>query len=274
MSFGKFSNFLIPPVVLQIGAATASEAVGERLIRIIDTGIAAAVAEAVDKLAQLGTIIAENLNPFKWLFGGPEFEDIFEAAEEFLEQVRMITKLSYLCDHVQEYLDLCYDLADKFAENAEQIAAMEELVNKFDTAPEDEIIELSEDFVQAYGAYTPMVTEQDITYLAAILGSIGDEACGALADIHGLAGDTLAMYEEIMQDCLYLPADQATLDSYWEETYSLQFEMVDALTAVVRYTVALHMAGNVSCLHYLCPAGYIFGHICMCLSVCVSVITP
>ena len=161
-----------------------------------------------------------------------------------MADARDLATLSYLCAHIDEYLALSTDIANKFADNADQIAAMNELVEKFNTVNDtDELLVLAEDYIQAYGAYSPQVTQQDIAYMSALLGAIGDEACGIIADTDGFSGTAAMIYESCTHDCLFLPSDQAKLDSYYDDTYSLQFELVDALTSVVRYSVAEHMAG-------------------------------
>ena len=201
----------------------------------------------VEDTFELGSVIAENLNPFKWIFGGPEIEDILDAVDEFMADARDLATMAYLCANIDEYVALSTDIAQKFADNADQIAAMNELVEKFNTVNDtDELLVLAEDYIQAYGAYSPQVTQQDIDYMTALLETIGDEACGIIADTDGFSGTAAMIYETCTHDCLYLPADQAKLDSYYDDTYSLQFELVDALTSVVRYSVAEHMAGIVT----------------------------
>ena len=239
----NFNTILFP----NSGAAETSKIVGDRLTNIIDSGISFVVFELVQDSFELGVVIAENLNPFKWIFGGPEIEDIIAAVEDFMEDARDLATLSYLCAHVDEYLQLSTDIAQKFEDNAEQIAAMNELVEKFNTVNyTDELLVLAENYIQAYGAYSPQVTHQDIEYMTALLGAIGDEACDIIADIDGLTTEAVMIYESCTHDCLYLPADQATLNSFYEDTYSLQFELVDSLTSVVRYSVAEHMAGTLA----------------------------
>ena len=229
------------------GAAESSKTVGDRLTNIIDSGISFVIFEMIDDSVELGTVIAENLNPFKWIFGGPDIEDIMDAVSEFMDDARDLATLAYLCENIDDYLQLSTDIAQKFADNADQIAAMNEIVEKFNTVNDtDELLTMAEDYIQAYGAYSPQVTQQDIDYMTALLDAIGDEACGIIADTDGFSGSAAMIYESCTHDCLYLPADQAKLDSYYDETYSLQFELVDSLTSVVRYSVADHMSGIVT----------------------------
>ena len=227
-----------------LGAAESSKTVGDRLTNIIDAGISFVVLDLTEDAFELGAVMAENLNPFKWIFGGPDIEAIIDAVDEFMADARDLATLTYLCNNIDDYLQLSIDIAQKFEDNAEQMAAMNELVEKFNTVNDtDELLVLAENYIQAYGAYSPQVTQQDIEYMSALLGEIGDEACNIIADTDGFSGSAAMVYESCTHDCLYLPADQAVLDSYYEDTYSLQFELVDSLTSVVRYSVAEHMAG-------------------------------
>ena len=229
------------------GAEESSEVVGDRITNIIDAGISFVVFDLAEDSFTLGAVIAENLNPFKWIFGGPDIEAIIEAVDEFMADARDLATLVYLCANVDRFLDLSKSIAERFAENADQIAAMKELVEKFNTVNDtDELLVLAENYIQAYGAYSPQVTQQDIEYMSALLGEIGSEACGIIADTDGFSGTAAMIYESCTHDCLYLPADLAKLDSYYDDTYSLQFELVDALTSVVRYSVAKHMSGIVT----------------------------
>ena len=140
------------------GAATTTESVGKRLTQIIDVGISKVVLQATQDAFILGVVISENANPFKWLFGGPEIEDIAAAVDDFMEDVRDLETFAYLRDHLNEYLAFSYEIADKFAENAGQIAAMQELVDKFNEVTDtEELLALSENYIQAYGAYSPQV---------------------------------------------------------------------------------------------------------------------
>ena len=140
------------------GAAESSQRVGDRLTNIIDVGISLVVFELAEDSFKLGLVIAENSNPLKWFFGGPEIEDIIEAVDEFMNDARKLAKLSYLCAHVDDYMQLSIEIAQKFADNADQIAAMNDLLNQFNNVTDtDQLLKLAQDYITAYGAYTPQV---------------------------------------------------------------------------------------------------------------------
>ena len=99
--------------------------------------------ELADDAFELGIVIAENCNPFKWLFGGPEIEKIIEAVDDFMADARALAELSYLCDHIDDYMQLSIEIAQKFADNADQIAAMNNLVNQFNNVTDtDQLLKL------------------------------------------------------------------------------------------------------------------------------------
>lgn len=199
----------------------------------------------MDQAFQLGTVIAANLNPFKWIFGGPDVDAIYQAVEDLMSAIKDLVILSTLMDHLDEFVGNAYYITEKFAENQEAIDAMEELVGVLANETDADVIaEKAQQYIQSYGDYSPAVSSQDITYTVALLDAVQAEACSVLADVEGMVSDiALSAYYAATLDCTYLPASVAKLGSYFEDIYTLQFEMIDALTSIVKGTISIAMAG-------------------------------
>ena len=202
--------------------------------------------DVVEEAYTFGTVLAVNMNPFKWIFGGPDIDAILEALEELMEAIGNLVQFITLMVYLQDFIDYAYDIMAKLAENQAAIDAMAELVIILQNTTDILVIQqYAEEFINSYGAYSPSVSSQDIVYVVTLLDAIAQEACTTLADIEGMVSETaIIAYESSTLDCVYVFADVAVLGSYFEEVYTLQFEMIDALTSIVKGEISVAMAGK------------------------------
>ena len=217
-----------------------------RFERILGVGVSLAATHVIEQGFRMATVIAANMNPFKWLFGGPDFDAIFEALDALLEAVEDLVMLATLLGRLGEFLSHAEKVIELLQKNMDQIEAMENLIEVLAVETDPDVVgELADTYVKMYGDYTPMVTEQDIMYATTLLGAIASEACDIVGDFTGMIDSILgAGYEPATLDCQFIQADIAVLESYFTDTYTLQFELIDALTSIVKGTIAKANAGE------------------------------
>ena len=222
------------------------ELINLRFDRVLGVGVSLAATVVIDKAFQLGTIIAANMNPFKWIFGGPDVDAIYKAVEELSEAVSDLIMLATLLGRLDEFLSHSIYVVEQLADNSDQIAAMEELVTILVEETDPDVVgEYANEYIKKYGEYTPKCTEADIMYATTLLGAISDEACSIIGDFTGLISDILdSSYAPAELDCQFIQADIAVLESHFSDVYTLQFELIDALTNIVKGTIAKVNAGK------------------------------
>ena len=213
---------------------------------ILGVGIGLAEKKVLEEGYQMATVIGSNMNPFKWLFGGPDFESIFKALDDLLAAVKNLSKLVALLARLGEFSSHAKYVVDKMLENMAQIKEMEELIKILANETNAEVVaEHADNYVKMYGEYTPKVTEQDIMFATTLLSAVASESCSIVGEFTGTIDSILGIgYEPATLHCQFIEADIAVLESLFTDTYTLQFEMIDALTSIVKGTIAKANAGQ------------------------------
>ena len=187
------------------GAGKTTELVGRRLSSIMEMAGYLGTGNLIAAITTFTMTVMENLNPFRLLFGGPNIGDMMKAFAGILDVIKDLVLLSTLKSCFEEFRDYAYELAEDFAKNQKDIDAMGDMVEVLVNETNADVIQQKANaFVQAYGAYTPQVSNQDIVYVATLMDSVGEEACRLLNEIGGSFGGTVAgVYEAATRNCLY-----------------------------------------------------------------------
>ena len=202
--------------------------------------------EAAEKAVRLAVAIQGAFSPFKVLLGGPDFGAIFEAIDDLLETIGDIIELSITISHIRTFSTLLQKVQNAFAENKKQIIGLEAIAENFDEYVTTDVLESkAASYINSYGAYTPYVSAQDLAELTALLEAMADSACNFIKDNGGsLAANVKNIAQsQAVSDCLLYGPEVAKLDSYFDQAMSMQFELIDALTGVMKGKIAERMSG-------------------------------
>lgn len=124
------------------------------------------------------------------------------------------------------------NLAEAFQRNADQISAMQEVVERIRNGHLGGVGSEGIDFINAYGAYTPQVDDDMLAQNDALWSAYKDKACELLFEAEGLAASV--SQTAVTLSCEKLEGTLAEFSAVRESILEFQFDLVDALAVVIR----------------------------------------
>ena len=220
--------------------------IASKLSAILITGMTMASANVIEKSLQLAAIMASMFNPIAWLTGSVDLLGMFEALSALLSAIKNLVKLAVLFTQIEDLQKFCEDMSLRFQENQVQSDAMVNLIDVLTSETDsNKIDETINSFVQSYGDYKPGVTNQDIVELITLLQALASEACDIINELDGTVVNGLVLNQiQVMNDCMTVSADIAVLRSLFEDTYSLQFDLLNSLKLIAKGTIAKNVGGK------------------------------
>ena len=244
-----YGNTLLSGFYL-LGVKECLDVLTPRFERILGVGVSLAASMIIEEGFQMATVIAANINPFKWLFGGPDSGVLSEALDNLLATVKDLVMLAKLLGRLTEFLNHADLVVRKMQDNMRQIKELDNLIKLLaDETDPDIVAEHADNYVKVYSEYTPQVTEKDIMYVTTLLAAVASESCSIVGEFTGTIDSILGIgFEEATLDCQFIESDIAILEYLFTDTYTLQFELVDTLTSIVKGTIAKGNAGQSTCI--------------------------
>ena len=203
--------------LVYVGAAEITQRVSDRLSSVM-------IAASEDKLinfgvqtARLVAVVFSHLNPFKLLFDGINVGRLYDAIDALTKAIASLIQARALRQTLIDVQKQVRALSADFAKNKRAITRMQNMVTTLmDQTDEDVIHTQARDFIEAYGAYSPAVTNQDFVKVASLIEILASQACDLLFETEGvnIIGET---YGRASKHCIYVGADAAVLRSYYED---------------------------------------------------------
>ena len=226
-------------------AETVDKNVGE----LITAAIVCAAADLVSAASTLAIALARLCNPFGWLTGSVDPNDVVEAMEYVMEATNRVARAAKLSSIVSSVQEMVSSMVEKFEKNQQFLESVKYLIDNLHItdAPDDDRFQESQAlFLSKYGEYEPALTLPDITKVVGYLKHLVTESCDIIEEVRGpslvvgpyktyISGDGLCYRTEISVDVL--------ADTY-SEIYQYQFDLMEAMASVMRAKTGVHAARN------------------------------
>ena len=213
------------------------------IMNLMKTGLELQFAE---ELMLLGVEILQSMMPNKIFFGGIDFKDMLEQAQEVGRAGEELSHGGALIvafmNVVQDSESLAHDLND----NAKQIAHLRIVVEKITNNQIDSIDSDADLFIEEYGNYTPKIAKPRLAENDAMWAVFKSTACDLLNDAQGVGATMTKGVANIDLLCENLEGSLAEYFTLRENIFDFQFELVDAVARVVRGNVAKKLADSLT----------------------------
>ena len=203
------------------------------------------MAQLIEEALILKLKIAEHTNPLKVIFGGVEAGDIYEQIAEVARATQEITHGLALRTSLIDVVRDSADLARDFQDNAYQISSMHAIVKAIEANKVEEIGYDADKFIKAYSDYTPKVDQARLAKNDALWAAFKGSACDLLTSGQGVSAAVGQGVVGGMLLCETLEGTLAEFSSLRENIFDFQFDLVDALAAVVRGNVAKKLSESI-----------------------------
>ena len=179
-------------------------------------------------------------NPLSIAAGNCDLTEIIDRMRQLMTAIQNLANAGRLLAGLSKLKAEAESMQTKFAKNEAQLGDIRNLINTFVNASDQEKKTMATNFIQKYGAYTPAVTDQDLARLAAALEYTATAGCDLIAGAGGVSGNIGGtVLDNAFGNCGEMGMHLAQLESFYEDMFTFQFELVDAFTAIVRSDIAI-----------------------------------
>lgn len=133
------------------------------------------------ELIDLALVVAENCNPMKLLFSGPDLDEIAEATNAVAEASVDSQHIFALKVAAEELGNSAKEITLALYNNQDQITGLQTLVNDIRKNNMVSVRENADRFIEEYGAYTPQTNRSALEKSNALWSAFKEAAC-ALAE--------------------------------------------------------------------------------------------
>ena len=204
------------------------------------------VAQVIEESTILGLKIAQQMNPLNVIVSGVEAEEVYEQTAEVARAVQEFARGSALMDNLAKVYDDTSKLAKDFMDNANQISNLDVMVDAIKNNNIDKIGFDADQFIEAYGKYTPKVNRARLAKNDALWAAFKGSTCDLLFGAQGVGAAVSQGVVGGMLLCEKLEGTLAEFAALREDILDFQFDLVDALARVVRGNVAEKLAESIT----------------------------
>lgn len=227
-------------------ATTLSEKLEKDIKAAMTALLATQVAQVIEESTILGLKIAQQMNPLKVIFSGVEAGEVYEQTAEVARAVQELARGSALMDNLYKVYDDTKCLAKDFRDNANQISKLDVMVEAIKNNTIGEIGFDADQFIEAYGNYTPKVSRARLAKNDALWAAFKGSTCELLFGAQGAAAAVSQGVVGGMLLCENLEGTLAEFAALRGNILDFQFDLVDALARVVRGNVAMKLAESIT----------------------------
>ena len=202
-------------------------------------------AQLVEEAVILKLKVAEFSNPAAVIFGGVDPADIYEQIAEVARATQELTHGMALRTSLIDVIRDSAELARDFLDNANQISGMQSIVKAIQSNKAEEIGYDADKFIKAYSDYTPKVNRARLAKNDALWAAFKGSTCDLLTGAQGVGASVGQGVVGGMLLCEKLEGTLAEFSSLRENVFDFQFDLVDALAAVVRGNVAKKLSSSI-----------------------------
>ena len=202
-------------------------------------------ARLAEKITVLGMKIATNCNPLKLLFTGPDIADIAALANEVADAGADLAKGIALIAPLTELASDSENFANAFIGNSEQLSSVESLKNQILDGGSGNLNEDADISLQQYSAYTPQTDRSSLARNDALWSAFKNAACDLLFSDSGVVSAIPKGIAGAKPLCERLEGTLAQYFTLREDIFDFQFQLIDAIAAIIRANLAQRLAANI-----------------------------
>ncbi|KAK3737506.1 hypothetical protein QZH41_001648 [Actinostola sp. cb2023] len=229
----------------EAGLTTIETQIKDDIHEIMKKMIGMLAANLGEAIALLAVKIAENSNPLKLIFNGPDLRDVLELSGKVADATTDVVKGSALLLALDGLAQDSLKIAEAFQGNKGQIEGLKEVVDKIRKDQADDIGKDADTFIASYAAYTPQTDRSKLVKNNELWSAFKDATCDLLSGEVGITG---AIPKGIVGGKLLCERLEGTLAQFFtlrEDIFDFQFQLVDAVAQVVRGNIAKRFARNI-----------------------------
>ena len=212
---------------------------------IIKYAIIAAGLDVAEKTVLLALEVAAACNPLAAIFGGGSIQDILRAAADLANAIARVVKIAKVKSALDELAEKARDIGERLQKNDEFLGVVKKLIKTKSNTRESFKASMNT-FLTKYNDYNPQVTLPEIAGLTSYWHSLIEAACGVIEDTDGIASSVPKSILNNKGLCESTPALADEMTAIYEEIYEYQFDLIDAMAAYVRSSVALDAAKEIN----------------------------
>ncbi len=201
--------------------------------------------EVAEKIVILAMTIAERANPLKWIIGDVSIKDIIEATADLANSLAKRAELGTIQTAFNNLKDTISDIAERLDVNKRFLEDVKVLVFQ-ETATREQFEKSKSMFVAKYGEYSPQVTNNELEAVSSLWNTLIDATCDIIDGLDGSAANGIKLLVKSQAYCIDLKTHITNMTSLYDEIYDYQFDLMDAMAAYVRSSVALDAAKEIS----------------------------
>ena len=208
---------------------------------ILESAIAIATGDVVQRTIELAVALIDGANPLKAIFGEGSLQDIYDAAANLANAIANLAKAVNLHSAFNELRTKTKQISDGFSANDEFLANVKKLIDKKSLGT-DEFKSNRDEFLTQYNDYSPKVTKPQVAGLAAFWTAMIDEACEIINGAGTAAGGAGRAVVVSQGLCWKTKVKATEMIELYEEIYDFQFQLMDAMASQMRAENALDAA--------------------------------
>ena len=218
----------------------------DKLGDIIYFTLIAVELDVSEKIVLSALEVVAVFNPQKILFGlSASTHDVLRAIAELANAIARVIKLKEVKIEVDRLSEKARDIGERLEKNDEFLKVVKSLIHKETNTRESFQTSMST-FLAKYNDYNPQVTLPEISGITSYWHSLIEAACGVIEDTDGTASSVPKDIVYHKHLCESTPALADEMTAIYEEIYEYQFELMDAMAAYVRSSVALDAAKDIN----------------------------
>ncbi|XP_052096299.1 uncharacterized protein LOC127731593 [Mytilus californianus] len=208
-----------------------------KLTTLLGLYIGTVSADLVQAVAKMAIRIAMAGNPFKWLAGSGNTDDILESATEIAEASRLLTHAIRSAVNFGKLVDYSTTIAKKLAKNEKMIKNAGKIMNnamKIVESSENGFETIQSNFLRDYNDYSPQVTKDDLAKLGSYWELFIEEICEGIASTSSIHANAIRGIAGTTGRCREAKITAAQLVATQEEVYDMQFDLMETMANLMR----------------------------------------
>ena len=198
-----------------------------------------------EKVVVLAMEIAEAVNPIKWLTDGGSARDILDATADLLNAIADLVKLVRVTVTFTQLQSKTAAIAAKLERNDNFLQDVKNVINR-KTVTREQFEASKSSFLEKYASYDAQITKPELVEIGTIWVNVVDAICGVVDAIDTAAGAPIKALVYGFGTCDSVKTQIAKMMSTYEEIYDYQFDLINAMAAYVRSSVALDAAKEIN----------------------------
>ena len=223
-----------------------SRTVDSGVSKLIKGAVVTASANLAYQAAKLVVALARVANPFGWVTGSADPNDVLDALEEVSSAAIGFARAMKLSDLMNKANRQVQDIKRGLDKNAAFLDSVGYLIDNLD-ADDDDFHEKQETFLRLYGQYSPVITKPQLVEATTLIASIASTACEIITETEGppIVVDIYKAYLGGTGACGSTARAIERMMETYSEIYDFQFDLVEEMARFMRAKTGQNAAENI-----------------------------